>query len=158
MLPIGLRVDELTLLGRSLTASDKEPWVQLSTPADVFVIVSAESVAAFLESKAPAGLSKFRIETADGTLRVHAVKRILLEVPVTAVCRLRVHNEREIHVELQSVEVMGGASLTELVRSQIDAINPILDVDDFPLPLQLELTSVEADDGKIQVKGVARQP
>lgn len=158
VIPIGLRVDEVTVSGERLTAYDAEPWLELSESAHLNVVVSQESVAAFLEKRAPAGLSKFRVEAEDGMLKVHAVKRILIEVPATALCRLVIRDGREIHVELESVEVMGGASLTELVRSQIDAINPILDVDDLPLPMDLHLTSVETNEGRILVRGVAEKP
>ncbi|RYG98614.1 MAG: DUF2993 domain-containing protein [Alphaproteobacteria bacterium] len=158
ILPMGLRVESVMVTGRSLTAMDASPWIRMTEPAELVVTVAADDIAQFLEKKGPGGLSRFHIETEDGILRVHAVKRILFEVKAVALCRLRIVEGREIHVDLQSVEVAGGASITELVRSQIGEINPLLDVSELGLPLDMTLVSATPENGKIVVRGRATAP
>jgi hypothetical protein len=133
VLPMGLRVDDVRLYGRGLHLV-REPFsAQLPTPGKLEVFVSEASLAEFLERQAPAGLKDFKVEARDGKLYVKAVKTMIVAIPATAVCTLRVEDKKRLMVELESVEVAGGTSIKTLVQNQLDRINPIVDADDLPM-------------------------
>jgi hypothetical protein len=101
-------------------------------------------------------LHSFRVEIADGTVTVHASKTVLIEIRAKAVAHLTIVDSKSLHIELDSVELLGGAGLTNLVRQQVDGMNPIFDARELPVPMTLE--SVEAADGVVRVFGLIEPP
>ena len=149
-LPMGLRVDDVRLAGRGLHL-EKEPFViSVPEPGRLEVFVSDASLAAFLEGQAPAGLKNFKIQARDGLLHVQAVKTVLVDLKANAVCSLRIEERRKLMVVLESVDV-AGAGVKNLIQSQLDKVNPIFDVAEFPIKATLE--SVTVDDGGVILLG-----
>jgi len=148
---MGLNVDDVRLAGRGLRLQRKPFEAQVSEPGDLEVFVSEGSLADFLNRLAPAGLTNFSIDARDGKLHVRATKVVLLPIPATAVCTLRVVNQQQLFVDLESVEVAGGASIKTLIQSQLDRINPLVDAAD--LPLQAKIDRVTVENGGVVLRG-----
>lgn len=154
LLPIGLKLDTVDIRGQGLHL-EKRPFVaEVQRPGEMVVTVQAESLAAFLEHQSPGGLRNFQVDIQGGRLYVQATKTILIEVRATAVCTLRIVDGKQLFVDLENVDVLGGSGLTNMVRQQMDALNPVLDAED--LPVEATLTEVEADAGRIVLKGQIR--
>jgi hypothetical protein len=81
---------------------------------------------------------------------VDATMQVILSVPVSAVCTLRIDQGKRLFIDLESVSVLGGAPKA-MVQKQLDAINPVFDLDTLPVDGNLE--SVEVADGKALLKG-----
>jgi hypothetical protein len=152
VLPIGLRLDSVLLRGQSLHVEGKPFSAHVPKPGTMTVTVSQENLAAYLNEEAPGGLRDFDITVQGGRLIVQATKSMLIDVRATAVCTLRIVNGKELYVDLETVEVFGGGGLTNMVRSQLEAINPIFDVQE--LPLDAVLTNVEAEAGQVVLHGL----
>ena len=152
MLPMGLRVDDVRLYGKGLHLV-REPFsAKLESAGQLEVFVSEASLAMFLEAQAPAGLKDFRVEARDGKLYVRAVKTVIVAFPANAVCTLRIENGRQLFVDLESVEVAGGASIKTLVQNQLDKINPIVDAADLPM-VQARIDGLKVEAGGITLTG-----
>jgi hypothetical protein len=152
VLPMGLRVDDVRLYGKGLHLERTPFAARLEAPGTLEVFVGEASLAAFLEAQAPAGLKDFQVEARDGKLHIRAVKTVIVAIPATAVCRLRIEDGRRLFVELESVEVAGGASIKTLVQNQLDRINPIVDAADLPL-VRATLNEVKVDRGGVILTG-----
>lgn len=149
---MGLRVDDVRLYGRGLHLV-REPFAaQLQSPGKLEVFVSETSLAEFLERQAPAGLKDFKVEARDGKLFVKAVKTMIVAIPATAVCALRVEEGKRLMVDLESVEVAGGASIKTLVQNQLDRINPIVDAADLPM-VNATIEEVRMENGGVILTG-----
>jgi hypothetical protein len=142
---IKLAVNNITLYGKPFSfASDQVGSFQAT--------VTESDLAAFLESRAPVGLKKFKIRAADGKLYIDAVKTMIIEVPAKAVCTLRIQGGTQMFVDIESVEI-SGVGAKNLVQSQLDQINPVLDVTEFPIKANLQ--TVESANGVLILKGTA---
>ncbi|MDX2065631.1 MAG: DUF2993 domain-containing protein [Fimbriimonadaceae bacterium] len=155
-LPMGLVLDSVEIRGSGLRVQTEPFDAQLPEPARVIVTVSESALAAFLEKSGAAGLHSFRVEIADGRIVVHATKTVLIELRAKAVARLAIADGKALNIELESVELLGGAGLTNLVRQQVAGLNPIFDAAELPFPLTLE--SVEATDGVVRIFGQMEPP
>ena len=80
------------------------------------------------------------------------MKSLVFDVPAKAVCTLRIVDGQKLFVDLESVEILG-AGAKNLVQSQLDKINPVLDADSFPI--SATLTEVTTDAGVVTVRGTA---
>lgn len=152
VLPMGLNIDDIRIYGSKIRLIHPPFSAAMSQPGKLEVFVSSGSLAAFLEKLGPAGLRDFRVEAADDRIVVRAVKVVLIPIASTAVARLRIHEGRQLFIELDSVEVAGGAPLKNLVQGQLDQINPVLDVAQLPF-VKARLTGVTMDRGGIVVTG-----
>jgi hypothetical protein len=142
-LPMGLVLDEVIIEGEGLHI-EKHPFsVSLSQPGSLLVRVGAASLAAFLEIKAPGGLSGFQVGIANGEITVNARATIIITLNVGAVCKLRIEDESRLFVDLVRVESIGGTGAHNLVQRQLDSINPVMDVADLPLAARLETVEME---------------
>ncbi|ARU39755.1 hypothetical protein CCB80_00775 [Armatimonadetes bacterium Uphvl-Ar1] len=74
----------------------------------------------------------------------------MVTIPVKAVCTIEIRDGKRLEVVLKQADVLGGAA-KNLIESQLDKINPIFDVAD--LPIEVNLMSVEADGGRVVVLG-----
>lgn len=156
ILPIGLKLDQVTLRGNGLHLENDPFRASVTKPGDMVVTVTQESLAEFLNQQSPAGLRNFQVTAQNGKLIVQASKTILFEVRATALCTLRIVDGSQLFVDLESVDVMGGGSLTNMVRSQLDALNPILDAKD--LPVKAVLNTVDIDAGQVVLRGKVSPP
>lgn len=149
-LPIGLVLDLIRIDGDALQLQPNPFEAHLPQPGKLEVEIGNESLAAFLESRSPAGLRNFKVDIRDGKVFIQATKKIVVDVKASAVCTLRIEGNQQIFVDLESVDVMGG-SLKNLVQSQLDEMNPVFDAKD--LPVAAALRSVKSANGKIQIMG-----
>ncbi len=150
LLPMGLRVSKVDVSGEGAAGTDKPFALSLVSPGRMVAEVLEDDLAAFLEAQAPGGLREFSVRAEDGRLNVRAKKTLLVDLKVTATASLRIVDERQLWIDVESVDVMG-AGAKNLVQSQIDRINPVLDAGDLPVDARLE--TVEVGDGKVVLRG-----
>jgi hypothetical protein len=147
---IGLTVDEVRLSGKAAHIV-REPFsIKLEEPATIEADILQEDVQAFLSHVAPGGLQNFRVKMDEGKVFVEATMQIIVNVPVSAVCTLRIDARKRLFIDLESLSVMGSGPKS-LVQKQLDAINPVFDLDTVPVSGVLE--SVEIRGGKALLKG-----
>jgi DNA repair exonuclease SbcCD nuclease subunit len=154
-LPFGLNVDEVDIKGAKAEINHDPLSLSLEEPADVVVRVKESSVQEYLERKQPGGLSDIDLKAADGLLYLKGRTRLFVEVSVSAVCRLVIKDKKSLWVQVKEVNV-AGVGTKNLVESQIDKINPVLNAEDLPFPVTLETLTVK--DGVIQIDGLASPP
>lgn len=144
-LPMGLVLDEVIVQGEGLHL-EKEPFsLTLAQPGSLEVRLGADSLAAFLEKKAPGGLSGFQVQIRGGEIVVNARANIIISINVGAVCKLRVEEGAKLYVDLVRVEAIGGSGAHNLVQRQLDSINPVMDAADLPLDARIETVEMEND-------------
>ena len=149
-LPMGLVISLVEVQGKGLFIQKRPFVIRLSEPGSFEAHVTDADLADFLNGKSPGGLKGFKVSSSKGVLTIEAVKSMLVEVPVKATCHLRIHQGQQLFVELESVEVMG-AGAKNLVKSQLDKINPVLDMAEFPV--DGSLLSVNSDAGVTILRG-----
>lgn len=155
VLPIGLNVDRIELDGTGLEIHHSPIRVTVERPGRLTVEVTQESLAAYLEKMAPAGLHDFKVKATNGQLHVHAVKKVMVDIPAKAICSLRIVGQEELHVDVESVEVMG-AGAKNLIQAQLDKLNPVLNAKDLPIPARL--LHAEIQEGKLILRGEVSPP
>lgn len=149
---MGLVVDEVTVSGAAAHIDVKPFALKLANPGQFEAHVAALDLAAFLDSKAPGGLKDFALAIRDGNIYVEATARVIVEVRAKVACTLRIQEGTKIYIDLVSVDVVfPGAK--NMVQSQLDQINPILDASTFPLNVTFQ--DVSADHDRIVLKGTA---
>ena len=147
---IGLIVDEVRITGKSAHLV-REPFsITLEEAASIEAELLQEDVQTFLVQTSPGGLRNFAVKMDEGKIMVTATIVVIVPVPVSAVCTLRIDQGKRLFIDLESVSVLGGAPKS-LVQKQLDAINPVFDLD--TLPLDGTLTSVDIAAGKALLKG-----
>jgi hypothetical protein len=155
VLPMGLRVDTVHIAAEGLHF-ETEPFIaSVKQPGSFQVFVGEASLSEYLNKKAPGNVRKFRVTANNGKLDVQASVVMLIELPATAICTLKIVDKRYLYVELESVNVMG-AGATSLVQSQLEKINPVLDVEEFPVRASLD--RVEIVEGGVQLIGTVAPP
>lgn len=140
-LPMGLLVDHLAIHGSSLSIDTHPPGYRLEEPGTVEAVISQESLAEFLTNEAPGGLKDFQVRAEGGKLHVQATAVMILPIKASAICTLRIANESQLHVDLESVDVMGMGGRS-MVESQLAKINPVFDASDLPIPMKLDRVEI----------------
>ena len=153
VLPEGPKIDRLIISSPSAQISVKPFALDLKEAAEVTAEVGEANLAAYLNKLKPGNLFGFEVECAEGTIRAKAKVKFIVDIPVEAVCTLRIVEGKELHVDLQSVNVLGGGGATGMVEDQIKKVNPILSSSDLPFDLQME--SVTIANGVVEIKGQA---
>ena len=147
-LPIGLVVDRIEFHGTNLRLAPKP---QLGGPVQMRVRISTGCLATFIESRAPKGIEGFQITTVGGKLLVEAHAKIaLLKTRVSAEVSMEIFEKRMIVAHLDSCS---HNIATGLIEKQLAAINPVLNVADLPVRVQLD--SIQIEGNKIVILGVA---
>ncbi len=152
VLHIGLTVDLVEISGASLTVSGPPLKVEAQDHADITIAISEGAVAAFLEKKAPVGMRDFSVKIADGRLQIEAIKTVLVDLKMKAICSLRIDKGARVFIDLVSVDVMG-AGIKQFVQNQLDKVNPVIDIETFPI--RATLTDIVAESGMLKVNGTA---
>lgn len=152
VLPQGPKLDQLIISSPAAEITLKPFELKLQQAAEIEAKVGEDSLADFLDEMSPGGLYGFRATCAEGQVRIKAKAKFIVEIPVEAICTLRIVDKRDLHVELVSVSVLGGGA-TSLVEDQIKKVNPILKGED--LPFDFEMDTVEIADGMVAIKGRA---
>lgn len=155
LLPMGLKVAKVDIVGAGGAVEDKPFSLTLDAPGAMVAEVLEAELAALLETQAPGGIHDFSVRAEEGKLHVRAKKTLLVDLKITAVASLRIVDERQLWIDVESVDVMG-AGAKNLVQGQIDRINPVLDASD--LPLKASLLSVEVGGGKVVLRGTVAPP
>lgn len=146
-LPMGLSLNALTLTGAKLHLENDPFNIQMPAPGKLQALVLQENLAAFLNKQAPGGLKDFKVELKDGKIHVQATMMIM---KAAAVCSLRIQDGAALYVDLEKVDVMG-VGATNLVQSQLDKINPVIETKD--LPVRARLTDYEISNGQLVLHG-----
>ena len=152
---MGLRVDTVHIAAEGLHFETEPFQASVKQPGQFDVFVGEAALSEFLNKKAPGNVRKFRVKAINGKLDVQASVIMLIELPATALCTLKIVDKRYLYVELESVNVMG-AGATSLVQSQLEKINPVLDVEEFPVRASLD--SVQIVDGGVRLVGTVAPP
>ena len=147
---IGLIVDEVRISGQSAHFVRDPFSMTLDEPAQIEADLLQRDVQSFLATSVQGGLRDFAVRMEDGKIFVDATMQILVSVPVSAVCTLRIDEGKRLFIDLESVSVLGGAPKS-MVQKQLDAINPVFDLS--TLPVDGNLDSVEISNGKATLKG-----
>lgn len=150
VLPIGLRVETVKLTGSELRCAFEPFAAEAPQPGRIEIFVSESDLAEFLNRTSPAGLKNASVEARDGRLRITATKTVLIDVRAFATCNLRVVDGRRLFVDLETIDIMG-AGPKQLIQAQLDRINPILDVSQFPFGASID--SVTIGDGRVLLEG-----
>jgi hypothetical protein len=151
MTPIGLLIDEVNLSGDSLTV-DTDSLKKSQGEIKFEAIIRAKSVEVFLAKKEPAGLQGIEVEIKSEGVFVKATKTVIVQIPVKAHAVLLLDSPMSISISLISAEAMG-AGLKNLVASQLETMNPIVESKMFPVPVSFE--KVAHEEGQIRVTGKA---
>ncbi len=152
VLSMGLTINAITIHGQGIRIEPEPLQVKLSTPGDMEALLLAPNIADFLEKQAPGGLKNFEVELKDDRIYVQANIMIMKG---TAVCTLRIVDGKQLFIDLETVDVLGiGAK--NMVQSQLDKVNPVLDVKDLPVPVTL--TSYSTEEGKLVLRGTIHSP
>lgn len=148
-LPVGLTLDKIELGGQGIHLAQNPFEFNLKEAGLLRVEVSQASISAFLNHRAPTALSGFNVEIAGGALNVAATANVLLPIRVNATCTLEIEDKRRLYVRLSSV---GGLDMVKgLVQAQLDQVNPVFDVDQFPIATEIDKVTLE--EGLIRVEG-----
>ena len=150
LLPVGLCVDSFTITSGAARMSWPPFALQTDNAAQARVMVSESSVAAFLDAKTPNTMKGFKVKCTGGKIICEATVKVVVEIRAAATCTLRIEGGKQVFVDVESVDVMGGPA-KKLVENQLEKINPILDAGEFPVKVVLE--DVKVDNGEIVVYG-----
>ena len=150
ILPMGLRVERVNLTGSNLTVVHEPFSASVEEPGRLEVFVAEKDMADFLNQTSPAGLKNVTVEAKEGMLHIRATKTVLIEIKAYVVCSLRIVESTKLFVDIQSVDVMG-VGTKQLMQTQIDKINPIIDTRDFPVKATLD--TIEVTKGGILLRG-----
>lgn len=151
-LPMGLMVSEVVVSASQAEIASDPFNVSLADWGSVTAVVTAPDLAAFLNEKAPGGLRDFSVTIEEGFVRVGATAKVIVDIRAVVVCTLAILDGRKLFVRLEEVE---GLSMAKgMVQSQLDQINPVVDVNDLPLDIVLE--RVVAESQSITLYGRAR--
>lgn len=155
LLPMGLKVSRVEVTGTGAAVESKPFALNLVQPGSLVAEVLEQDLTAFLEKQEIAGMHSFSVQAEAGKLHVRAKKTLLVDLKITATASLRIVDERQLWIDVESVDVMG-AGAKNLVQSQLDKVNPVLDVADLPVNATLE--AVEAEGGKVVLRGTVAPP
>lgn len=151
-LPMGLQVNAVTLAASAVRLEQDPFRIVVSKPGTLTALILAQNLADFLNRQAPGGLRDFKVDLREGKIHVQAT---LMIMKAAAVCTLRIVDGRQLFVDLESVDVMG-VGAKNMVQSQLEKINPVLDA--AQLPVLAQLTSYEVEDGKLILYGNISPP
>ena len=152
MTPVGLLIDEVTMTGGPLNIKYKD--LETSEGDLQFeAIIKSKSIEVFLEELQPGGLKDFKVEIKEDGVHLTAVKTVLVPIQATAHAILKLDGEESISVELLSAEAFG-AGLKNMVANQLEQLNPVVETDMFPIPVQFE--ELFHEEGQVRVTGKAQ--
>ena len=150
ILPMGLRIQTVKVSGNGLQCTHHPFAVTAQDPGALEVFLAETDLADFLNATSPAGLKGVSVEAKQGALHIKGTKTVLIDVKVYAVCALRIVDSTKLFVDLESIDIFGSGP-KQLIQSQLDKINPVLDTADFPISAKLD--SVEITQGGILLRG-----
>jgi hypothetical protein len=150
--PDGLLIAAARITGEGIRIRTSPFSYELDGEADLEAMIQEAALEAYVKSKVPDNVQDIWVSLLPDKVHVRAVVKMILPVTANAVCTLRVEEGKRVHVDLESVEVLG-AGVKGLVQKQLDAINPVLDVAD--LPFEVRLSEVRVEEGRVVAVGTA---
>ena len=152
MTPIGLLIDEATITGGPIRMKIKD-LEESEGDLKFEAIIKNKSLEVFLEKLQPGGLHDFVVNVKHDGIHLEAIKTVLVPIQATAHAILRLNGEESVSVELLSAEAFG-AGLKNMVANQIEQINPIVETDIFPFPVQFK--EIIHEEGFVRLIGEAQ--
>lgn len=149
-LPKGLLLSEVRITGAKLELSKDPNRIASEECGNVRVEVLESALTEFVGASPPAGVREIRIRIAEGQIHFEAIKTVLIDLKVKAICNLTIVDEKAVYIELVSVDV-AGVGLRQFVQSHIDKINPVITTDALPVPARLQ--RIDLADGKLVLLG-----
>lgn len=153
VMPNGLRFHTLDVRLPQVAAEIDPFLLPEGTVADVELVVRAEDIEAYLNTKSPSGLSNFSIKIEAGAITIVAVARIIVPVQIGARGHLEFENGK-LNFVLERAEVAGAKAPDGLVREQIEKVNPLVDL--TGLPLSSRLKSLDMDNNEVKIGAEVR--
>lgn len=148
--PIGLVINDLSIDGLR-TKIEAEPFkIEADKPASWRARIVRDAIQMLLEARAPDNLREIDVRVDASGILVATRAKIVIELPVEALCELEIAEGRQLLAKVKSVSVGGGAGRS-LVQQQLDRLNPLIDTAN--LPLDLRFGFVEYLPGEIIVGG-----
>lgn len=149
MTPVGLLIDEVQFEGENLRINPDD-LVKSQGNGTFTAIVKAKSIEVFLDKLQPADLYEFEVAVKPDGIHIEAKKQVIVPIPVTAQAVLELSSPESLSIRLISAAAMG-AGLKNLVSTQIERMNPIVEANMFPVPVVFE--RVEHREGEVVVLG-----
>ncbi|HWP31583.1 MAG TPA: DUF2993 domain-containing protein [Fimbriimonadales bacterium] len=148
VLPNGLRIAEARVSMPQLTLRVSPFLLPEGTNLDIELVAESMDLQEHLNAKSPAGISDIRVRAERGSIIITGIYRLLVPIPVGAEGVLEFENGK-LNFVLKRAEVAGVKAPENLVREQIEKINPIVDLTGYPV--QAEIKSIEIGNGKIRI-------
>ncbi len=145
---MGLIVDLIEIDSTNPKVAVDPFGVELDEAAKAAIHIAQTSVAQFLESQAPGGLSGVVVNLVDGQLHIQSTAQVVVPVTAQALCSLEIVEGKQLKVVLDEVSPTAGRGIVE---AQLERINPVVDTND--LPLNIEMTHIDLSDGWISIYG-----
>lgn len=151
VLPIGLEIEQVEIEGSGLKLTPEPLEFSLPKPGKLKVTVTETALANFLNKRSPGGLKDFKVRVTGGTVNVEATAVLLIPIKALAKCGLSIRAEgKHLWVDLVSVDV-AGIGAKSLVQNQIDQVNPVFDMAQFPITGKLETVTI--GEGEVYLTG-----
>lgn len=150
-LPIGLVLDEVLISGKGARVSTDPFAVHLDEPGRVVVKIHEGSIERFLERLQLGGASDFSVQATGGRLHIQTSVRVLVEIRVNVLCSLESEGGKRLDIVIEDGEP---AAAKRMLESQIDKINPILDLSELPLDMTIE--EIVIDEGWVELRGTVQ--
>ncbi len=147
-LHFGLRLEHIVIEAQAATVDIKTGALELGAEGRLTAEILPEGVTSLLEARSKGMLRDVVVRMPDGEIEIEATAKVVFEVRATLTCRLRVVEGRQVFVDLVDLSVPVARGLVE---GQLEQLNPVFDVAD--LPLALELTRVAVEGGRIAIEG-----
>lgn len=151
VLPVGLEIEKVEIEGEGLQLTPEPLNFSLPKPGKLKVSVTESALASFLNKRSPGGLKEFKVRITGGAVHVEATAVLLIPIKALAKCGLSIRGEGKLlWVDLVSVDV-AGIGAKSLVQNQIDQVNPVFDMQQFPITGKLETVTI--GEGEILLTG-----
>lgn len=151
VLPIGLEIEQVDIDAQHLQLGQDPLAFHVAKPGSLTVRVTEEALAAFLNKKSPGGLKDFKVKIGEGVVNVEATAVLIIPIKALAKCGLSIKGDgQHLWVDLISVDV-AGIGAKSLVQNQIDQVNPVFDMQQFPITGKLE--TVEIGENEVILTG-----
>jgi hypothetical protein len=148
-LPMGLIIDEFELTAEGGKFDSESNTFGTAKPAQVFVRISEASLTQFLVEQMPPPLRDPCAIFQGDSIAVTASARVIVDITATAICKMRVHEGKELYIDLISVDKPG--PVHGLVEKQLEKLNPVFKTSDLPVPTTL--LSAKVIDGYLVAQG-----
>lgn len=146
-LSVGLRVHSLRIRSGEAVMNLHPFTLEFQNPGTVEVVVTQEAIAAMMAQHSPKAIGSFKVEAQNGKLFVSAKAGI---VSIKAVARMEIEDKKRLVVRLEDIGRLPGP-VRDLVATQVEKTNPLVETDDWPFEVSVD--RVECEAGLVTVFG-----